>query len=311
MNDSCLPATRRPPRTFARAPSVALRALCAGLLLHSAARAQGAPNEWRTPSYYRGNVAATSLLLGSSAVLNLLAPLSDRACDFDGFPGDEGRRGRSSQQADRISDRLVIAAIAEPGLLGAAHGQGPRFVNSTLVFGETLAVNLALNGMTKLLFPRSRPYTYAHDHGGYDDPRDYRISFYSSHSSNSFAAAMSGSYLFAESTRSAWAKRGAWAASFALAGATATLRVRAGRHYYSDIVTGALLGSTIGIVVPVLHGERYRPDVGECVSAGTGLVLGVLTSELLPLSERGDDASLWLAPYSVGAALGLQGSGKF
>ncbi len=309
--------------SVARPPSRALRlGVCLAslacftawdlLYFEGRARAEGAPNTARSDAYYRSNGAAIGLLFGSAALFDALVPMQDCACDFDWFPGDVGRRGKSSSSADALSNRLVYVAIAEPALLGAAHGEGYRFLNSSIVFSEALAANLTLNTITKLLFPRSRPYSYAsHRDSAFYVPRDYHVSFYSSHSSNSFAAAASGAYLFAESARDAWAKRAAWGASFALAGTTALLRVRAGRHYYSDVLVGALVGSVIGFGVPVLHGERYHPDVGECVAAASGLGLGVLVSELLPLPERAGEASFWLAPYAVGGALGLQGAGKF
>ena len=297
-------------RRAVRIASVAVFAACA--YSERNARAEGAPNSARSNAYYRSNGAAIGLLFGSAAVLDVLTPVQDCACDFDWFPGDESCRGKSSLAADALSNRLVYVAIAEPGLLGAAHGQGYRFLNSSIVFSEALGANLTLSTITKLLFPRSRPYSYArHRDSAFYQQRDYHISFYSSHSSNSFAAAASGAYLFAESAHDAWAKRAAWGAWFALAGATAMLRVRAGRHYYSDVLVGALVGSAIGFSVPVLHGERYHPDAAECVAAATGLGLGVLVSELLPLPQRDGEASFLLGPYSVRGALGVQGAGQF
>lgn len=78
----------------------ALRALCAVSLLHATARAEGAPNFERSNAYYRGNITGTLLRFGSSSVLDVIAPLSDRTGDFDWFPGDEARRGRVSHPAD-------------------------------------------------------------------------------------------------------------------------------------------------------------------------------------------------------------------
>ncbi len=43
----------------------------------------------------------------------------------------------------------------------------------------------------------------------------------------------------------------------AAASATAVLRVTAGVHFPSDVVVGALVGSGVGIVVPLVHRHRF------------------------------------------------------
>ena len=310
----CGARARRRSRSTARC--VARRAARAALVFLAATSwvpsvfAQAAPNEQRSAAYYRTNIAAAGALILGYATLEELAPVRNCQCDFAWFPGDEGRRGRSSLQANQISNGLVLVSLAEPELLVLSHEQGWRLLNGSLVYGETMGLNLTLNALAKLLFPRPRPFTYARNRS-YDDVSDYNASFYSSHSSNSFAAAVSGSFLYAESAQHSWAKYAAWGSAFALASATANLRVRAGKHYYSDVLVGAVIGSTIGAVVPLLHGARYRPEPGEYLAAGSGLALGLLVSQLLPLSERTDQVSWSVEPYVAAGAVGLQGAGKF
>ena len=52
-----------------------------------------------------------------------------------------------------------------------------------------------------------------------------------------------------------------WGFELALAGATANLRTRAGRHFYSDVIVGAIVGAGVGFAVPRLHGgPAYTPS---------------------------------------------------
>lgn len=46
------------------------------------------------------------------------------------------------------------------------------------------------------------------------------------------------------------------ASAFVAAGAIATLRMAGDMHYLSDVVTGALVGTAVGLGIPLLH--HYR-----------------------------------------------------
>jgi hypothetical protein len=171
-----------------------------------------------------------------------------------------------------------------------------------------LSANLFLNALTKVAVRRPRPYTY-HAACAADD---CYLSFYSGHASAAFTAAVGGAYLFAESAPNRGSRYALWGVELALASATANLRVRGGMHYYSDVVVGAVLGSGLGVLFPVLHGEHYHPDVWEVASAGGGLLVGVTVSELVPRDEPARAARSWtLAPLVLRGAAGAQLLGMF
>jgi membrane-associated phospholipid phosphatase len=50
-----------------------------------------------------------------------------------------------------------------------------------------------------------------------------------------------------------------WLFSESLAAATASLRVVAGKHFITDVITGAAAGTAIGILIPYLH-QKTLPD---------------------------------------------------
>jgi membrane-associated phospholipid phosphatase len=254
-------------------------------------------------------------MFGGSIALTLL-PGGGRGPDPCWFPGDYGLRGRQSTGAARMSDSLIAVTIAAPVAAAVGKGVTPRFLNTGVVYAETLSANLLLNALSKVVFRRPRPYTYRYlDDSQADD--DWFVSFYSGHSSTAFSTAVAGSYLFAESAPNDASRIVMWGTELTLASATAMLRVRAGKHYYSDVVVGALLGVGLGIGVPVLHGARYRPKAAELIAAGGGVVVGTATAALLPFQQDGPvandtspDVSVVPSAFDHGG-IGLSASGTF
>jgi len=243
--------------------------------------------------------------------VQLLGPLDDAVFD------------QLSTGAAQLSDLLLTAAIAAP----AAYLTGSRIEDTDgdrlVLYGETLAVDLALVQIAKHLVHRPRPYLYnpssearrVADDAGDDAWR----SFYSSHAAMSFGAAVAGAYLLAASSAEPYERAAAWATGFALAAATSNLRVRAGRHFYSDVLVGGLIGTAVGYAVPALHaaGKRYEVSRNDVAMAGVGLVGGALISELIPLGGAGDAHPpavivdrVHLAPLAVRDGGGLAITGR-
>lgn len=64
-----------------------------------------------------------------------------------------------------------------------------------------------------------------------------------------------------------------------LAATTAILRVQAGKHFYTDILAGAVAGSAIGLLISYLH-RRVLPARGPLQSALGRLRVSVVPSIL-------------------------------
>jgi len=183
----------------------------------------------------------------------------------------------------------LVGTISIPMIVQLGRGFDDALLNSTVVYAETQAAGTLLNTITKYLVQRPRPYTHSTHKR---DPNvakyiesqgdDAYLSFYSGHSSAAFSAAISGSYLFGSTSTDTGARKVMWGVEMALAGATANLRVRAGKHYYSDVITGALVGSGLGIGIPLLHGGDYRPSGAEIGIGLGGLAVGIVGTQLLP-----------------------------
>jgi membrane-associated phospholipid phosphatase len=79
-----------------------------------------------------------------------------------------------------------------------------------------------------------------------------------------FAMATSYSYLFTVRHPRSHFRVPVWVGTHALATTVALLRVEAGRHFWSDVLTGAAVGMGVGLLVPWLHtpGQNGRTPLG-------------------------------------------------
>lgn len=129
-----------------------------------------------------------------------------------------------------------------------------------LMYAEVLMLNTGLTGITKSLAGRIRPYLYntsltAEERFAMqsDEAPVASTSFFSGHSSTAFASAVFLSKTYTDIYgRNTWSKV-IWAGSLTLATVTAVARVEAGVHFPTDVLVGALVGSAIGYLIPVLH----------------------------------------------------------
>jgi membrane-associated phospholipid phosphatase len=143
-----------------------------------------------------------------------------------------------------------------------------RYGTDVMILLETLAVNALLTQLLKTAIRRPRPYTFIDPETVDPSIRDELIaaqaendadwSFPSGHASFAFAATTAGATLLTLEMlgRSRWAIALAWIGGISLASTTAALRVAAGRHFPSDVITSALFGSGVGAAVPLAH---WRP----------------------------------------------------
>jgi membrane-associated phospholipid phosphatase len=204
--------------------------------------------------------------------------------------------GNNSHVAAVISDAFVGTSVALPlglDLIDAlVHKNGDRMAGygkDVLVLAEVLSMDYLLNSVVKFAVRRPRPFTYdASVDPAEREQNDAALSFYSAHSSISFAMATSYSYLFTlRHPRSPGLVVPVWIGTHLLASATAVLRVEAGKHFWTDVITGALAGSSVGLLVSYLHHRLgTRPPGGYAVRLSPMPLPGGLGISLLLAETR-------------------------
>ncbi|MFP4416194.1 MAG: phosphatase PAP2 family protein [Chitinispirillaceae bacterium] len=170
-------------------------------------------------------------------------------------PIDRPFAGIYRPEAAGISDATLAATIlASPVFLAFTHNQPNSFVDGLFLVTESFAICNFLLQITKTAVSRPRPLMYADDLPFRQRARaDNFLSFFSGHAAVSFSFATTTTMVFAASDLENSLKAATAATSFSLATATAILRVAAGKHFITDVVSGALIGVATSMIVIELH----------------------------------------------------------
>jgi membrane-associated phospholipid phosphatase len=151
---------------------------------------------------------------------------------------------------------MAVAA----GILTIDEGFLPA-LNDAVVIAESALSATAISSLATLAAGRPRPFLF-----GEKAPLDVRNSadagqsFVSSHASVTFAVAVS-TYI---TTRRLHPHPGELLPTFMLVGGlaaasfVATARVEAGRHFITDTIAGAIIGSSVGVLIPALHSSPVK-----------------------------------------------------
>ncbi len=197
-----------------------------------------------------------------------------------------GLRWQSTDAPATTSDVIAFgvapaAALGLPALLAGLDRSLHEWPVDALLVAEATALAMALNQSVKFIALRERPRFHFGSNefiAAHTPPGDEILSFFSGHTTFTFALAAS-----AGTVVSMRARRYApivWATGLTLATAAGYLRIAADRHFFTDVLTGVLVGGAAGVLIPWL---AHRPLAGT-------------------------DARLSLAPTRDGLALSLAGT---
>ncbi|WP_437766542.1 phosphatase PAP2 family protein [Sorangium sp. So ce281] len=166
---------------------------------------------------------------------------------------------------------LGVAPAAALGLTALAawyDGRSDNIAADLVIVTEAMMVAMNMNQISKYIVGRQRPYAH-HDNldvlrAGEGTsgalPHDDDLSFFSGHSTAVFSlAAASGTVASMRGYRAApWV----WANGMAIAALSGYLRIAGDRHYFTDVLTGAVFGAASGVLIPALF-HVPRPGVAS------------------------------------------------
>jgi membrane-associated phospholipid phosphatase len=221
-----------------------------------------------------------ALALGALVITDHRDLLSDdeiAALDPADVPGlDRFATRQWSPAAGTASDVLAYGLIASPALLYTQTGSAMGAGDLTVMYTQTMLVQMGTVGLLKHLVGRVRPFVYN------DDPRipaelkrskTAVMSFPSGHTANAFAGAVFSGEVFARLNPDDPARHWVRGGTLVLAAATGWFRIKAGRHFTTDVLAGAAIGALVGWAVPKLHevdppagGDKARPAPGFTVA---------------------------------------------
>ena len=181
------------------------------------------------------------------------APLCDRG-DLNAL--DRTTAGYWSPGWQTASDYgLYAIGVGAATLLFADEGFLPGLNDAVVVAESALAATAVASVMT-LAAGRPRPFLYGEKAPvSARNGADAGLSYLSSHAAISFAIATSTLVTMRRlhpHSRANWIVLGVGGA---IASFVATARVLGGMHFITDAVGGAIVGSSVGVIIPSLHGS--------------------------------------------------------
>ncbi|WP_242589321.1 phosphatase PAP2 family protein [Corallococcus macrosporus] len=265
------------------------------------------------PRALRFNWTRDGILTGTAGVLWIssesvfkdnLAPAQCRWCDRapDGTDrlnrldrwgrGIAGETEASRRRADTWSNVLGFAGLPL-ALLGTQYAVGHSSGASREYFAQdaTIMVQSAVfasvaNQAVKFAVGRERPFVHVlsdEAKGLTAHPTDNNLSFYSGHTNLAFSLAVSAGTV--ASLRGYKHQGLIWGVGLPLAAGVGLLRMGADKHYLSDVLTGAVLGTAFGLAVPLLLHGRVDDDVHPAATRASSVSLNPMVgSQMVGLS---------------------------
>jgi membrane-associated phospholipid phosphatase len=170
---------------------------------------------------------------------------------------DRGATRQNSKVAGYLSDVTMFAAVALP-LLQLIHKNSRNdFGKVAAMSAETFVVNLAFTELLKETVKRKRPLLYNPDipvETKYK--KDNFKSFYSGHTSTVSAMSFSFAEMYADYNPHSKLKPMVWSMCAAFPILTGALRYKAGKHYWTDVITGYVAGAVVGLATPYVHNAK-------------------------------------------------------
>ena len=153
-----------------------------------------------------------------------------------------------------FSDQLGAFTFIAPAALMLDRQARRHGGTIAVMFAETYLLAQAMPAIAKRLVPRYRPYVYhpciSYQEKTLTDPR--KASFVQQSTITSASAAFVAT-VFSDLHPGSKANKWVWAGSMGAASAIAVVRHESGKHYATDILAGAAVGTAIGYGIPWLH----------------------------------------------------------
>jgi hypothetical protein len=161
----------------------------------------------------------------------------------------------SQNNAISWSDRLLYGVSMSSLLWGPILDKHQH--RSALVNLEVFAANAIVTNLVKIMSARQRPYAYysTMESRGFDD----NASFFSGHTSIAFSQAVANATMFSESFPEY--EDLIWASLLGSAGLTAYFRVAGDQHYFSDVMVGAIVGSSLAWLITKHEMKKYPSKI--------------------------------------------------
>lgn len=136
------------------------------------------------------------------------------------------------------------------------------------LYSETLFLALGSALVSKPTVGRNRPFVYNKNLPLEKKTTRYaRRSFYSGHAVTAFAASAFFAKVYSDYFPNSKYRNVVWSGALLQASVVGYTRYRSGKHFPTDILTGAIVGTFIGFIIPEIHKQKEnslaepQPDI--------------------------------------------------
>ena len=191
---------------------------------------------------------------------------------------DRGATNHWSENIASTSDVLAVALMAVPVSLLLSDKIQRDYQTIGFMYGETLWFSYFTASVAKGAVQRVRPYAYNANASMDKKLSAYtKESFFSSHTVGAFASMSFLSVVYNEyypdSRYTPWVIAG----GFAAASAVGVMRIDAGHHFPTDVITGAVIGTVFGYIIPALHkGSTNARLTPALIDSNPGVMLSLV-----------------------------------
>lgn len=183
-----------------------------------------------------------------------------------------------TDQAQTISDWILNVSVVLPALLVIDNKIRKDWLDLLVLYGETHAINTSVYITTAAIADRIRPLVYNDDIPMNDKTgHGTKISFFSGHVSTTASASFFMAKVYSDYHPELGNKK-FWLFGAALIPPIAVgyYRIKAMKHFPTDVITGITIGAAAGILVPHLHKIKKKNSnfsILPCVGHFNGLSL--------------------------------------
>ena len=186
----------------------------------------------------------------------------------------------AAKTADAMAFGAVPAlAFGALALSSGLEGRIENFSADALLLAEAVTLSSLVNQFVKFGAGRARPFTIRDDLNMYSDRADDNLSFYSGHTNLAFALVVSAGTI--AHIRNYEAEPYIWGFGIPIALFVAYTRIAAQKHYFTDVLIGAVIGSAIGFAIPWLHRNTSSKHKNEDASENMDLQVGFSQNMLM------------------------------
>ena len=159
-----------------------------------------------------------------------------------------------SPAAAHTSDLLLITGIGSAVAMALIFRPSPGMGAPSALLGETALLSIGLTDLAKKGVHRARPYAYNPTvPDALRMSNDAYSSFWSGHTASTAAITFATAQMVEQSDASKATKSITWTAAATWPMLVGFYRVRAGKHFPTDVIVGYFVGAGIGLAVPYLH----------------------------------------------------------